>query len=311
MNYNLNLEIEMNKKNFIKRLVTHTLGFSLSLFVSIPFVNAQELENSLLWKISGKNLTKSSYLFGTIHITCDNGEVLPEVAKKALAQTEQLVLELDMDDPALMQTMQKLSVNPGMKNFSATMSKEDIDLVDSFYKERFGAGLAQLGIMKPFVLMSMLYPSYLNCEKQTAVETLLIQAVTTDKKEVIGLETVEEQMSIFDNMPEEEQIEMLVKSVKEFDENKADFAKLITKYQNQDIDALQAAFKDYPEYAKYEDELLGDRNKNWIGDLEKIMAEKSSFIGVGAAHLASENGVINLLREAGYTVEPVLEKVNP
>ena len=296
----------MNKKRFVKRLFLFVLGYIFGAFLAnTAIAQAPENSNSLLWKISGKDLKQPSYLFGTIHIACNNDGLLSTSVQNALEATERVVLEIDMDDPNMMQTMQKLSMNEGMNNFSASMSEEDKAIVDAFYKEKFGAGLAQLGIMKPFVLLSMMYPSYLDCEKQTAVEMLLVQEATKDKKEVIGLETVEDQIGIFDKIPVEEQIEMLVTSVKEFDKYKADFAKLTETYINQDIAALYASFKQYPEYAKYEDMFLTERNKKWVAKIESIMEEKPSFFGVGAAHLASENGVINLLREAGYTLTPI------
>jgi len=296
----------MNKKRFVKRLFLFVLGYIFGAFLAnTAIAQAPENSNSLLWKISGKDLKQPSYLFGTIHIACNTDDLLSTSVQNALEATERVVLEIDMDDPNMMQTMQKLSMNEGMNNFSASMNDEDKAVVDAFYKEKFGAGLAQLGIMKPFVLLSMMYPSYLDCEKQTAVEMLLVQVATKDKKEVIGLETVEDQIEIFDKIPVEEQIEMLVTSVKEFEKYKADFAKLTETYINQDIAALYASFKQYPEYAKYEDTFLTERNKKWIAKIESIMEEKPSFFGVGAAHLASENGVINLLREAGYTLTPI------
>lgn len=57
--------------------------------------------------------------------------------------------------------------------------------------------------------------------------------------------------------------------------------------------------------ADYEEDLLLKRNRNWIPVIEKAMKEKSTFFGVGAAHLADEEGVIKLLRKQGYKVEPV------
>ena len=51
--------------------------------------------------------------------------------------------------------------------------------------------------------------------------------------------------------------------------------------------------------------MLSGRNKDWIPKMEKMMADKPSFFGVGAMHLGGKNGVINLLKEAGYTVEAV------
>ena len=51
--------------------------------------------------------------------------------------------------------------------------------------------------------------------------------------------------------------------------------------------------------------LLINRNKNWIPEISKYAKEKPTFFGVGAGHLPGENGVINLLRKAGYTVKAV------
>ncbi|UZR93431.1 TraB/GumN family protein [Chondrinema litorale] len=284
-------------------------GIVLSAFCNLLFTNgqlyAQETKNSLLWEISGKGLKAPSYLFGTIHIICEDDMVMNDKIKDAFKSTEQLVLELDMDDPAMMTEMQKLSLNPGMENISASISEEDLKLLDEFYKKKYGVGMQQLGIMKPFVLMSMLYPFYLSCEKQASYETNFMEMAKSQKKETIGLETLEFQMGIFDKMDKEDQIEMLVKSVKEFDSTKGEFAEMIEIYRSQDLDAMYKMFKKYPEYEKYEDELLTDRNKDWIGKIGKIISEKPSFIAVGAGHLGSEKGVVKLLKEAGYKVKPV------
>ena len=153
--------------------------------------------------------------------------------------------------------------------------------------------------------MSMLYPFYLSCEKQASYETSFMEMAKSQSKETIGLETLEFQMGIFDKMDKEDQIDMLVKSVKEFDSMKGEFGEMIDIYRSQDLDGLYQMFKKYPEYEKYEAELLSNRNKDWIGKIGKIISEKPSFIAVGAGHLGSENGVVNLLKEAGYKVKPV------
>ena len=57
--------------------------------------------------------------------------------------------------------------------------------------------------------------------------------------------------------------------------------------------------------APYEELLLVRRNENWIPVMERIMREGSAFFAVGAGHLGGPKGVVNLLRQAGYTVEPV------
>ena len=60
-----------------------------------------------------------------------------------------------------------------------------------------------------------------------------------------------------------------------------------------------------PEFLKYEDLFLTDRNKNWIPKLKENLSERSCFIAVGAAHLFGESGLISLLEFEGYTVTPL------
>ena len=91
-----------------KLLIAAIALFTISL-------NAQDLEKSLLWKVSGNGITKPSYLFGTIHITCD--ATLDESVLKALDETEQLYLELDMDDPAMKAGMMGGMMGPGTMGY--------------------------------------------------------------------------------------------------------------------------------------------------------------------------------------------------
>ncbi len=107
------------KKIFIS-LLTLITGLSFS----------QELEKSLLWKISGNGLKQDSYLFGTIHITCDAN--LDANTIKALGATEQLYLELDMDDKSMqMQMMKHMMMKDGAK-LSTLLNADDFKIVDEF-----------------------------------------------------------------------------------------------------------------------------------------------------------------------------------
>ena len=83
---------------------------------------------------------------------------------------------------------------------------------------------------------------------------------------------------------------------------------MLACYAKEDLDALIELFKSSETqfYAQFEEELLNKRNRNWQSRLPKIMAEKPTFIGVGAAHLPGKDGVLQLLKDLGYTVEPVL-----
>lgn len=87
---------------------------------------------------------------------------------------------------------------------------------------------------------------------------------------------------------------------------KADLTALGTFHKNEDIEGmLKMASETEGMTAEFSDLLLDNRNKNWIPEITRLAKEKPSFFGVGALHLPGENGVIKLLRKAGFSVTPV------
>ncbi|MFW5700237.1 MAG: TraB/GumN family protein [Cyclobacteriaceae bacterium] len=283
----------------------------ISLLFILSIINlesiAQNLENTLLWKISGKDLSQSSYLFGTIHMICPEDVVMKEYFAARLAETDQVVLELDMDEPSLMTDMQKYGTNEGMKNISSEMTEEQQKVVNDFLQKYYSVGLQQLGIMKPITLTSMVMLKFMDCPQPQAYEAIFMQMAKKDSIEVLGLETVEFQFSRFDQIPLQKQIAILVETISDSTKSKEDFEQLVSAYQNQNLNAMYQLSKESPQYADFEETLINERNKNWIAPMEAFMQQKSTFFAVGALHLSGEQGVINLLREGGYTVEPVLQ----
>lgn len=268
---------------------------------------SQDLQNSLLWKISGNDLQQPSYLFGTIHMICPDDLLMKEYFRSTLQESEQLVMELDMDDPGLMMDMQKFGVNEGMKNISSEMTDEEQKVVNEWFQKNYNAGLQQLGIMKPFALTSMVIPKYMDCPQPQAYEAVFMEIAKKDSIDILGLETVEQQFAAVDAMSMEKQIDMLVKSITDSTESKEEFNKLVLAYQEQNINAMYEISKESPQYADYEDVLINERNSNWVAPIIAFMQQKSTFFAVGALHLASDKGVINLLRQEGYTVEPIIK----
>ena len=132
-----------------------------------------------------------------------------------------------------------------------------------------------------------------------------VKMAREQSKEVIGLETIEEQMKIFDDMPDSVQAQMLLRYVNEFSQQKKDFTNMVQLYKNKDLDALYRQIMSSPDIAGSEEALLFNRNKNWIPVMEAAMKTGSLFVAVGAGHLAGEQGLLNLLKEKGYTIEPV------
>lgn len=275
-----------------------------TIFISL-FSNAQELEKSLLWKISGNGLNKPSYLFGTIHLTCDTS--LDENTLNALEATEQLYLELDMDDKSIQMQMMKLMMMKDGAKLSTLLSPEDFKILDEFMKKNLNMSAKLFDSFKPFMISSMLFPKMLDC-KSKSVESELMKITKEQNEEIFGLEIAEDQMKVFDEISYQDQAEELLKTVKDnLEKDKKEFNEMMAIYQNKDIEGMLKMMNDSDNKitSENQDILLNDRNKNWIPIMVKIMKDKPTFFGVGAGHLAGEEGVIKLLRKKGYKVEAV------
>lgn len=269
------------------------------------FGNAQKLEKSLLWKITGNGLKEPSYLFGTIHATCDAN--LDEKTIKALKETNQLFLELDMDDKSMQMQMLKFMKMNNNEKLSTLLTTEEFNIVDEFLKKNMNMSAKMFDSYKPFLVSSMLLPKMLDCDFQS-IESQLMNISKEQGEEIFGLEKMEDQMKVFDAIPYQVQANELLKTAKgDLKKDKEEFYKLLEIYKNKDIEQMLVAMdeSDNKISSENQDILLNNRNKNWIPIITKAASMRPTFFGVGAGHLAGEKGVIKLLRKEGYTVEPI------
>lgn len=285
----------------MKKLALGLLALTLGLQV-----HAQK-NNSLLWEISGKGLSKPSYLYGTLHMTCD-ATLKPKVLK-ALDNTDRLFLEIDMSDPNMNQRMMgNLMMKDGQK-LSELITKEEAEKLDTFLKANFGIGLQMVDVYKPFFIQSLLYTKMLECPMQSFEGELI--KITNEQKETIGgLETIESQLEVFDKIPYKDQVRDLLLMIENIE--KKDFTEMnnmIKLYNEENLDGLIKMIKqsELKTTNEFDDLLLVNRNKNWIPIIIEKSKEKPTFFGVGAAHLPGEFGVIKLLQKQGYKVKPVMQ----
>ncbi|WP_445722483.1 TraB/GumN family protein [Flavobacterium sp.] len=272
----------------------------------IGFVaNAQKLDNSLLWKISGNGLEKPSYLYGTMHAVCETN--IDDKVMKAFDETNQLYLEVDMDDPNLQASMMGgLMMKDGV-TITSLITEEEAKKLDAFLQKNIGFSLKMINTFKPFSISSMYIPKLLDCPMK-AVDTELMNISVAQNEEVFGLETIEDQMAVFDKIPYDVQIEELLKSAEtDLKKDKEEMKKMLTIYKSEDIEAMLAFTKESENKLAldFEEELLINRNQNWIPIISKVAKEKPTFFGVGVGHLAGDKGVIKLLRKKGFKVEAV------
>ncbi|HEY0092615.1 MAG TPA: TraB/GumN family protein [Flavobacterium sp.] len=277
----------------------------LTLIAFFAIISGSAQEKSLLWKISGNGLSTPSYLFGTIPLSCD--AALDQDTRSAMDKTSQLYLELDMDDPTIQQSMMA-GITMKDKTMTTLASAADIKIVDAIIMEKLGMPVVALNSVKPAMVSTMMLPLLMGCPI-ASVEQELVNLAKTQKEEVYGLETVAEQMAVFDAIPYQVQMDELVKSAKDkFAADKKELDAISILYKEKDIEGMHRMMSTSENKisSQYQDQLLYNRNQNWIPKIEKIAKEKPTFFAVGAGHLAGEKGVIKLLRKKGYMVEPAL-----
>lgn len=289
----------------MKRTLTYLL--SLYLLTALSFSAQAQEDNSLLWKISGKGLDKPSYLFGTIHLMCPQDIKITDAMQAAIANAEQMVLELDMDEPGIMQNMMASAMMQDGTTLKSLLNEEDYQLLEKFMMDSLGMLLQAMATMKPMLLSTVVMLPILKCQPGS-YEMSLVNAAKEKEMEVHGLETVADQIAIFDTIPLEDQSDYLVKSIREYEETAEETRNMIRFYQEENVSELyQMIHESMAEMEGGEDALLTNRNRKWIPAMEAMAVEKATFFAVGAGHLGGPEGVIALLKKAGYKVEAVNE----
>jgi uncharacterized protein YbaP (TraB family) len=276
----------------------------ITLIVFANSIQAQvPQEKTLLWEVSGKGITKPSWLFGTIHLMCSDEMKMPKIVEEKFNTAGSLFLEIDLDDPNMIKDMM---MGMQMKDSSTlqNLMGNKFDSVSSIFQTTTGMPLEMLNTAKPFLLMSMLYPSLLACTP-VSWESIFQKMAQTKGIEIQGLEKLQDQMDIFDKIPYKIQSDMFVKMLLNIDSSKKDFNEMLDVYKKKDINQLNILTNKEEDFGAYTNLLLDDRNHNWIPVIGEQAKKIPTFFAFGAGHLGGEKGVINLLRKAGFTVKPV------
>ncbi|TCN61368.1 TraB/GumN family protein [Flavobacterium circumlabens] len=274
------------------------------LFVFNGAINAQtvspQLENSLLWEVSGNGLTKPSYLYGTVHMICGPDYFLSEKTKKAFDASSELVLEINFSDPKEMTDMQQMAM--GKEPLSKRLNPEQLSKLDAILKKTSGMSVQQVDAFSLMTVMSLISMKSFGCNDLKLYEMEFIESAKKRNLKVEGLETVKSQFKSFENAyADDEMLAMLEES--DVEETKL----LVANYKKENLEELyKISTSENIMNAKAKKYMLDERNQNWVKLLPEMMKKENLFVAVGAAHLAGEEGIINLLRKAGYTVKPVM-----
>ncbi len=274
---------------------------------SLPEIE-EGTNNSLLWMVTQEASTDTSFVFGTMHIIQKKHFFFPELLEELISASDMVVLEIgeEMNNPLKAMNLLRLEEGESMFDyFNEAQTDSILDWAEAemgMNEEQFRKSFGQ---MKPFVIVSAASAGDM-LEDSESYERTIMEIQSEEKIKLEGLETLEEQMGIFDGLTDEEQAQMVMEAIKGGDEADQELEKMIRLYTNQNIDSMYAMIHDDSDaIANREAEFLYDRNENWIPKMEEMMKGKRIFFAVGAAHLGGDKGVLELLRKNGYKVTSV------
>ena len=288
------------------------------LIILVVVFTAVQVNAQLLWKVSGKDCYKPSYLFGTIHL--ETGEYIDSVPglNEAIESVDAIYGEIYSETLLGNETMKKImkdAVAPPDSTIDKLLTKEEYNVVDSVVRVYMMGliGLDNLKMLKPAVVYEQLNVLQMQkCFPQALDPSNSLDMAIQNRgmklgKHVDGLESVDAQIKALFSAPLADQAQDLVDFCRKDNTIDQYGKQLCDAYHAQDLPAIERIIFD-PEMGMSEDEMetvAYERNRNWMEKIEMTLPVQSVLIAVGAAHLLGPQGLIQLLRDSGYTVEPV------
>lgn len=277
-----------------------TLLITLALLCSVYMAFSQ----SILWKVSGKNMKSPSYLYGTIHIQDARVFAFDSTVTNAFFSCEAFAMEVLLDEISMKGVKQAMMMPKG-KVLKDMLSKEDFALLDSLCKAKVGVSAVFMNGMKPFFVANAIEQADMPQDKEMALDLFLLKEAREQNKLCYGVEEYMDQIKVVDAFSLKEQTEMLIYMLHDTASSRG-FEEMLDAYLRFDLDKMTKMMQDTTLPKKFEKVLINNRNVTMAKHFEIIANEHTLFCAVGAGHLGGKKGVIALLRKKGYTVEPVV-----
>lgn len=264
---------------------------------------------NFIWKATGKG-GGPVYLVGSVHLLTKDFYPLSPALETAYKSSDLLVEEVDMGEmlaPGAQMQLLSRGLLTGEQSLDKVLSPSTYALLAKKLAE-VGAPVEALKRMKPWMIaltLEALQWQKAGFDADLGLDKHFYDQARQDGKEVQGLETVEYQISRFDEMPMDLQDHLLAETIKGIDTEQSNMTKLIEAWRAGDVTTVERiVLKDLQQETQLYQRLLVERNKNWMPKLEAFFSRKRPvFVVVGAAHLVGPDGLLTMLKAKGYTLE--------
>ena len=288
-----------------KRLIGSIAALSLAGCATVDTPPRGAVPGPALWQVADKDTT--IYLFGTVHALPKDKPWFDGRIERAFNSSNELVTEIDVGSAAQSATaLQAASLLPEGQSLRSMMTPEN--------RQQYEAALVGLGLPvealdrnEPWFaaltlsLLPLLRSGY---DTQSGVELSL--GGRAGEKQRGALETIDQQIALFDSMPQDAQLSFLDETVEMLPKAKTTLDEMVAEWIEGDADQLAALMNAELTDPVLRDRLLTSRNANWAGWIENRLEQPGTvFIAVGAGHLAGAGSVQDQLRKRGVRVRRV------
>ena len=306
----------MGKNHKLKRTYSQSLSifvFLVSILVLANVLYAQEdsqvkAKKNFLWSVETEENTV--YLLGSIHMLNSAYYPLRKKIEKSYEQSKKIVFEIDIDE-ANNSVFQTKILTFGLYTNGQTLEKNISAQTYRLLQERVAAAglhMSQFDRLKPWfcaLTLTVIEFSRLGFDPNYGIDKYFFDKAKRDEKDIIYLETVEYQIDMLTTMLEEEQEKFLRQTLEDLKVIETIITDIVQYWENGDANKLDALlrinFSDYPDIYN---RIFVQRNIKWVEKIEDLTRQNENvLVVVGAGHLVGAEGVVELLRKRGYTVQ--------
>jgi len=243
-----------------------------------------------------------------VHLLRASESKLPAAFDKAYADSASLVMEIDMDDlnPTEAQgLMLEKGIYSGDETLSDVIGKARFDKLDKQAGE-MGIPSEALERFQPWMAamtLAELQLAKLGFDPDSGVEKQLTAHAMSDRKQITGFETLDEQLSLLADLSAPDQIKFLDLTLEEMQEMKGETDSLIAAWRAGNAAKLANILsEEYGVAPGLYATLVSDRNRRWIPQIEKLLkSDQNVMVVVGTLHIVGKNGLLDLLKAEGFT----------
>ncbi len=270
--------------------------------------SSSESTKHTLWKVKGE--TNTLYLLGSIHLMPPELYPLPKPYNDAFEDAEKVVFEIDesIQNQALAQQIMLRYAKPSKGQKLADIIDADIYAEIKQLAKENKVPMLMIDPFDPwFSSISLIGIQYLNAglSPEHGIDQHFMRKAQKAGKPIFGLETLDDQFSMFDGVSMEVQTEMLLETLKQEVDMQEFVDQMLEEWQTGDMQGLESLLMDeFDESPELYDAMLVNRNLNWIQQFQPMLKDKDDYlVVVGAAHMLGKDGVVKLLQDQGFSVE--------